>query len=353
MYLFGKIELDPSQVTEIKKVKRASFFDKLIDVLSFGKAGGKVEKETFSAVSILEKIYAGLRSIKVDNIIRLAVDDYDFYYDDSGREADMEDAVSLFTGKVDPIESELFETLYLVMEHSIDSIKLLIEIRVNRKHKVGEYPIIIIINGVIDEFKADGNVAPEQLKSKMKNLFSNSKEYEEFVDRLKRIFDSFINQLEYAVRKYIEVDDIRRESKIQVIRPKQKITHKNGIKHTKRSKPVNYGYYGFDDYFLYSWIWSDMMYEHNIYVHDVDIVDELGNEVLHIGENGFNAADTDTLNTDAPFEPVKTGDVEYFGNSEYDNELKNSGVDFGDIESDTASDDFDNDFSDSDFGDND
>jgi hypothetical protein len=351
MYLFAKIEIDPSQATEIKKVKPTSFFEKFIDVLSLGKASGKVEKETFSAVAILEKIYAGLHSIKVDNIIRLAVDEYDFYFDDSGQESDMDDAISHFTHKVDPIESELFETLFLVMEHSVDSLKLLIEIRINRKHKVGEYPIVIIVNAVVNEFQAGDNLALEQIKEKMKNIFANANEYNDFVDRQKRIFDSFINQLEYAVRKYIEADDIRRESKIQVIRPKSKMKSKKSIKHTKKSKPAYYGYYGFDDYFLYAWLWGDMMHEYNIYTHNIDIVDELGNEVMHIGDNGFNAADSDTLNSDADFEPVKNADIEYYRDNEYESEIKNDDWDSGSADSDSTG--FYDDSSDADFDNND
>ncbi len=349
MYLVGKIEIDPSQATEIAKVKPTSFFGKLLDVMSFGKASGKVEKETFSALSILEQIYAGLRTSKVDNIIRLAVDDYDFYYDDSGQEADMADAISQFTTKVDPLESELFETLYLVMEHSLAPLKLLIEIRINRKHNVGEYPISIFVNGVIDEYKTSDDTNLTQLKTKLKNVFAEQKEYDDFIDRHKRIFDSFMHQLEYAVRKYIEVDDVRVESKMQVIRPKKKIANKVEIKHNKRSKPAYYGYYGFDDYFFYAWLWGDMMHDYNIYTHSIDVVDEQGNEIAHIGNSGFNAGDSNMLNSDAPFEPVSGSDIEYFQDNEFDDDLQNGGINFENSDSDSS--DFSDDTPDFDLGD--
>ena len=84
MYFNGVLEIDPSQITIFKKVKPSKLFAKLTDVLSFGALGVKKEHETFTAVSILQQINMGLRSITVKNVIRLSVDDYDFYLDEKG-----------------------------------------------------------------------------------------------------------------------------------------------------------------------------------------------------------------------------------------------------------------------------
>ena len=352
MYLVGKLELDPSQETEIKKLKSSSAFGKLIDVLSFGQAGKKEEKETFTAVAFLDKIYSALKSIKVNNIVRLAVDDYDFYYDDAGDEADLETAFDHFKIKVDPIESELFETIYLVLEHDYEGLKLLIEIQFNRKHPVGEYPVIININAVTKDFDASGANDIDSLKNKMKNIFNNQKEYEDYVDRQKRVFNSFLDKFIFAIKKNIPLDDFRMETSVQIIRPKGKLKKKNDIKHVKKSKPVYYGYYGFDDYFYYTWLWGDMMHEHNIYTHDVDIVDEDGNEVMHVGENGFDAGDVDTLNTDAPFEPVQSDDIQYYPDNKFADDIEDSGIKFDDdITDDSDSTDFSDDDGDFDFDD--
>lgn len=350
MYLSGVLEIDPAQETEIKKVKPTSLFGKVLDFVSFGLAGSKQETETFTAVSILEQINAGLNAIGVNNIIRLAIDNYDFYYDDKGREADLTEALSHFKKKIDPIESELFGTIFMVFEHDQENLKILIEVRITRKHKVGEYPISIICNAVVKDFKAKETASEDFIKERMSGIFSNQQEYDNYVDRQKRLFDAFLEKLEYSIRKYLRVDDIRRYSNIKIIRPKNKIKDKKQIKHSKNSHPVYYGYYGWDDYAYYSWLWGDMMHEHNVYAHNIDIVDEEGNDVLQVGENGFNAGETDTLNTEAPFEPVRTGDVEYFKENEYADDLKQSGVIFdGDDESvddDDSNDDSDDDFDD-------
>ena len=128
MYFKGKLEIDPSQVTVYKRVKPTKLFSKLVDFLTFGAVSEKQETETFTAVSIIQQLNVGLRSIDVKNVIRLAVDDYDFYLDEKGQEDDLEQAMFEFKTKVDPIESEYYNTIYLVLEHVGDTIKYLIEI---------------------------------------------------------------------------------------------------------------------------------------------------------------------------------------------------------------------------------
>ncbi len=330
MYLVCKLELDPSQKTEIKKIKAGSGFSKFLDMLTFGQVGKKIESETFTAVTFIENIYSALNSIGVNNIIRLAVDDYDFYFDDSGKGADMEDAMEKFKIKVDPISSELFDTIYLVMEHDFDNLKLLIEIQLKRKHTVGEYPAIFNINAEIKDFVASSDKDLDNLKNKISGIFSNQKYYDEFVDRAKKIFDTFVAKLINAIKEFIPIDDLRRETAIQIIRPKTKIKNKNAIIHSKKSKPVYYGYYGYDDYFLYSWLWGDMMYQHNIYTRNVDIVDEEGNKILHIGEKGLNVGESNLLNVDVPFEVVRDDDIDYFPNNQYADDIKSQGINFDD-----------------------
>jgi len=317
MYLTGRIEIDSSQVTQIKKLKTSSLSNKFLELLTFGKVGEKQETETFTAVSILEKIYVGLRSINVDNIIRLSVDEYDFYYDEYGRADDLEEAIDGFTSQVDPIESRLFNTIYLVMEHNEKTLKYLVEIRIQRKHKVGEYPIIIIINAVADEFRKRDDESIEDLKTRLKPLFVSQQVYEEYILKQKSLFDGFLEKMERTIRDNIKVDDVVRGSNLQIIRTRSRVTDKTKIRHDKFSKPVYYGYFGFDNYFYYTWLWAGMMYDHNIYAHDFYLVDELGHEILQIGSNGFDAGDYATLNPDVPFEPISNADVEYFTQSEY------------------------------------
>ncbi|MBI5325341.1 MAG: hypothetical protein HZB41_08750 [Ignavibacteriae bacterium] len=349
MYLTGKIDIDPSQITVYKKVKPTKLFSKLVDALTFGSLSQKREHETFTAVAILQQLNIALRTLNVKNVIRLAVDDYDFYLDEKGEEDDLEQAMFEFKAKVDPIESEFFNTIYLVLEHNDDSIKYLIEISVYRKHKIGEYPIKINVNGVMTDLKTQDGESSEQLKARLEPIFSSQEAYDYFIKTKKTIFNSFIDELEQAVRRYIKIDDIKKTTTIQVIRPNEKVSSKEQIKHDRYADPVYYGYYGFDNYFLYSWLWADMLFSHNMYVNDFYMVDSLGNEVMNVGTMGFNAGDYNTLNSDASFEPPGAGDISYYGENEYEDTLADANLiedSAADTEADTSSDwlsdDYDN-----------
>lgn len=321
MYFSGKIEIDPSQMTLIKRVKPSKLFGKLLDTLTFGQLSKKQEQETFTALTILQQLNMGLRSMSIENVIRLAVDDYDFYLDEKGEDDDLSQAMFELKAKIDPLESEIFKTIYLVLEHLDNHLKYLIEISVERKHQVGEYPIGIKVNAVISDFKLRENETNEMLDNRIKFLFANQEKYDQFIIENRNKFDHFLNEMELAIRKVIKVDDIKLTSATQIIRPKKRIASPENIKHEHHSQPLFFGYYGLDSYFYYSWMWSSMMYSHNIYTHDVNIVDELGNEVMSVGEEGFNAGESNTLNIDSDFEPPVTGDIQYFGDNEYSDNL--------------------------------
>ncbi|MFH1049625.1 MAG: hypothetical protein V1779_01700 [bacterium] len=335
MYFNGILEIDPSQITIFKKVKPSKLFGKLKDVLSFGALGEKQEQETFTAVSILQQINMGLRSINVKNVIRLAVDDYDFYLDEKGLDDDLEQAMFEFKAKVDPLESELFDTIFLVLEHENDYLKYIIEISVMRKHKVGEYPIKININGVLKEFRySNDNTAKNRIKAKIEEIFTDQKKYDAFVLEKKMLFDIFIDDLAQAIKKFIRVDDLIKQSNIQIIRTKQKIESPKQIKHGRYAEPIHYGYYGIDDFFFYTTMWSSLMFTHNLMCANCLIVDGLGEPILRVGDNGFHAGESNTLNSGTPFEAPPGGDIEYFGNNEFSNDLASANLLTTDDESD-------------------
>ncbi len=326
MYFSAKLEIDPSQLTLIKKAQPTKLFGKFMHFLSLGQLSDRQEHETFTAVAILQQLNMCLRSLKVKNIIRLAIDDYDFYVDEKGVEDDLEQAMFEFKAKVDPMESELFNTIYLVLEHIDDSLKYLIEISVKRKHHVGEYPINIYVNGVLHRFKLGENESHNELRSKIAPVLESQTKYDSFVNKQKAVFYSFVSDLETALKKFIKVDDVRKKTNLQILRPKAKVMDVNEVKHERYSAPVYYGYYGFDSYFFYTWLWGDALYSMNTYVSDFMLVDEFGKEIMYTGKNGFYAGETDTLNSNAAFEPPLTGEIQYFDRNEYSDVLRKDGL---------------------------
>ncbi len=327
MYFNAILEIDPSQITVFKKVKPTKLFGKLLDALSFGALTEKQEYETFTAISILQQINMGLRSINVKNVIRLSVDDYDFYLDEKGVDDDLEQAMFEFKAKVDPLESELFNTIYLVLEHEDEYLKYVVEIAVKRKHRIGEYPIQIHINGILKDFKIDeNNFDREELKKNMAKIFSSQTEYDNYVNVRKTIFDQFVGGLAQSVKKFIRVDDIKIKTSTNILRPKEKIDSPNQIKHSKYNQPIHYGYYGIDDYLFYTTLWGSLMFSNSLMCHNCIIVDSLGNEVMEVGDQGFDAGEYNTLNDEASFEIPKEGDINYYDGNEYEDLVRDEGV---------------------------
>lgn len=326
MYFSGSIEIDPSQMTMIKRVKPTKLFGKLLDALTFGSTSDKQEHETFTALAILQQINMGLRTLDIKNVIRLAVDDYDFYLDEKGVDDDLSQAMFELKAKIDPIESEVFNTIYLVLEHLDKSLKYLVEISVTRKHQVGEYPIHINVNAVMADLKLKEGETPDDLKTRMGSVFQTQESYEDYVQRHKIKFDYFINELELSIRKVIKVDDIILKTDTKMVRPKRRVENLSQVRNDQHSEPIYYGYYGMGDYFFYSMMWSHMCYNNHIYCNNFTMVDETGHDVMTVGEEGFNAGDVDTLNQDADFEPPNNGDVDYHGGSEYEDQLQESNL---------------------------
>jgi len=226
-----------------------------------------------------------------------------------------------FSSRVDPIESELFNHIFLVLEHLKDSIKYLIEIRISRKHKVGEYPIVININGIFPEFRLEEKETGESLQNRIKPLFVSQSNHDKFVDEKWSLFNHFINELELAAKKFIKVDNIIKSTAIQIIRPKKLVKNTDDIMHDRFANPVYYGYFNFDNYFYYAWLWAGMMFESNLYANNFFLVDDLGKAILMVGDNGFNAGEFDTLNPGAPFIAPTSGDLQFYSDNEYQEDL--------------------------------
>lgn len=350
MFFTAKIELDPSQQTLIKKVPASGLFSKFLDVLTFGNAGEKVEQESFTAVSVLQDIYSALKKMNIYNIIRLSVDEYDFYYDDKGLDNDIDDAVFQFTTKIDPIESEYFKTLFLVVEHLENDFKYLIEISINKKHKVGEYPIRLNINGVINKFKKQNDENIDELKNRMASTFSSQIDYDNFVNSNQFIFSGFIEELVLNIKSFLALDDIKIDIKPVLIRPKQKKEDISDLNHVYHNQPVYYGYYGFDEYFFYSMLWSGMLYSSGLFINNIMIMDDLGNQINYIGDNGISASDSSFFDDNLPLDSVNNEDIftESIANtpdSNYDDNYHYSDDSNSDDFSD-SSDDFDSGFDD-------
>lgn len=328
MYLSSTMGVDPSQETIIEKVKPTKIFGRMVDFMTAGLASKKEEVETFTAIAILQQINRAARVLKITNVVRLSKDDFDFYFDEEGRRDDLKEAMDSFRLEAEGIESEIFKTVSLVLEHEDELLKYLVEIDISRKHRVGEYPVKIRINGLIKDFRKETDESVEEFKRRQQEAFSSQEAYEEYVHGRRTQFDSFVEQLEFELKKAIKIDDIRVETKSKLVRAKERTADAKDIRHIRdgyNTDPLFYGYYGFDAYFFSTMLWADMMFANNIYCHDMTIIDAEGHNVMDVGEEGFYAGDSNTLNVDEDFEAPESGDVQYYGENEFEDQIAEAG----------------------------
>jgi hypothetical protein len=338
MYFSGKLEIDPSKITRIAKIKPEKVFAKLVHALTLGASGKKVERETFTAMQILNDLKSSLTAMNINNVVRINVNNHDFYLDTKGVEDDLDIALDEAITLIDPLESETFNKIFMVLEHDETKQKYLVEISVVREHAVGEYPIQIKVNGLISDLKALPGESREAMQRRMEAIFRTQEDYEAFVRSQKAYFNDFLDKMEMSVKKFIQTDDIKKISSAKVIRPKEKVGSAGQIGRREEAEPVYHGYYAMNDFFFYSFMWSHMMHSHNIYVHDVDVVDDSGADIMSVGEEGFNAGDNNAINDEGDFEVPAEGDVSYHEGNEFTGDIEEAGVfDSGGL--DTGSDD--------------
>ncbi|KAA3612583.1 MAG: hypothetical protein DWQ05_18190 [Calditrichaeota bacterium] len=328
MYFKGSLAIDPAQLTNIEFKKPENSFASLVHVLTGGLASKKEEYETFTAVSILQQINLACQNLGINNMVRLAKDDIDFYLDVEGKQDDLDVVLEKFRLETDRYESELFDKIFIVLEHEEDLIKYLFEIDINRKHSVGAYPIEIKINGVLSEFKSSGASSAET-KAKMKSVFSSQEKYDTFLSEKQAVFNQFVSRFEQSVRRSIRVDEIKTKTSLKMVRPKKPVNTTSEIPVNRNADPVYYGYHGFGDFFLYAWLWSSFAHTSHIHCHNFDLVDEQGQTMMEVGENGFDAGATDTLNPEADFEAPEGGDVEFLSGHDYDADFAQADLDLG------------------------
>ncbi len=330
MYFSGRLEIDPAEMTEFRRVKPTKAFGKLCYYLTAGLAGSKREVETFTAVSILQQLNMAMRSLGIDNIVRLAVDDVDIYLDTEGRSGDLQHAMESFAVGAGHDGMADFQTLALVVEHHDADFKYLIDVHVDRVHGLHEYPITLVINGIVNELSlsdgdtADGLIDAAQCKKHLVPFFADNQTYKRYTGGKKHRFDIFVEQVRRAISEQIHVDNVISHTRKNILRPKARIKNRSQVKSRGDSDygdPIFYDYYGFDSGFFYCWLWSELCYDYGIHISETTIVDDGGHDVIDIGATGFDAGEVATLDPDVPICMPETSDAVVHGDNAYADEL--------------------------------
>ena len=314
MYFKGKLSIDPSQLTKIEKVSPEAGFKKLLFGITGGQFADKNEIETFKAMNILQQIHGSLAANGINNIIRLTHDDIDIYHDINGEKNDLSFAMDKYLIEIDDSMSTHFKTLSMVLEHEDDTYKYLIEIGVHKSHKENEYPIALVVSGLLKEFSPKPGETKEDIKAKMETYFKDQEAYNLFITTKKLAFEQFLESIRFETMKHIRVDDIKMDIKTRMVIKKEKQQANQRTADREYRPGMPFGYFGFGDLILYSWLWSELSFDHNMHMSDVDLVTDSGDFISSVGAEGVDAADASIMDYNEDFDTR----MEDIGSSEMD-----------------------------------
>lgn len=302
MFFKGTLTIDPSQLTKIERVKPKKAFKRMLYFMTSGKVSDKEERETFTAISILQQLNGVFLHNSIDHLVRLAHDDIDIYFDQEGRKNDLKDALDVYEIEIGESMSHHFHTLQMVLEHDDETFKYLIEIRINKNHEVGTYPIEIDVSGFLKEFKSNDFTSELDIKANARNIFSSNEKYTAYLNEKKMQFEGFMNLLKMDILKFIKVDDVKVDIKPTLILSKDKKEKTKRLKEKRTRVGHPSYYYGFDDYILYTWLWTDMCHQHSVDLDNVEILSEDGEHITDIGSESVNASEADLLDPDLDYD---------------------------------------------------
>lgn len=326
MFFLSYIELDPREVTLIKSNENESFFNNLKSIFLSKNYDNKIEQETFTAISIIHQINSALLELGINNIIKLSIDNYDYYHDIHSKEEDLEFAFAKLKFKIDPLSSKLFENIKIVLEHNDNDFKYYIDININRQHIVKDYPIKIRVIGFLKEFAISENNSEDTVIKKMDLLFESQNYYTGFVGFKELAFSNFVNNINFKLGEVIKVDGIKKNIMITYIRPEKSYTDYSQILNLKiygnfiQSHPLIY------NFSFYTWFWVEKLYQNNFKIDNSLFIDENGNSIFRVKNLGFVAKDTQMLNPSEQFVPLKVSYLKYYKNSIYNEILQKNGL---------------------------
>lgn len=309
MYWYGNIGIEPSQLAETRR-KPTKGFRRIAELLSAGVLSQREQVETFTAISILQEINVLMRSLGITDLVKLSKDDQVLYDDSAGADDDdLGSAVEQLQVNQRGLNGTVFETLTMMLEHHLDEIALIIEVRIRRVHEIGICPIQIIVNGLAAEMRGSGDLAVDA--TAVNKTFASQDTYNAFASKHREQFDGFMLRLELAVRQHMSVQDVHRSTRTKILRPDTAFNGEpSGQKDAKDHDPVFNRYDSTSDMFFYCWLWSSYSHDHGIHITDATLVDALGSDIFTIDELGVDAADGDLLNPDVPIAEVDTSSWE-------------------------------------------
>lgn len=328
MFLTANLEIDPSQITKIKRVNNDNVLFKLYDVLTANINNQSIEQETFTVVSILNQIQMGLMRLGVNNVIKINVDNFNYFYDGEGKEDDLFDAFHSIEQNIEPLESQHFNEIELVLEHLDEDIKYLIDVTIMRKHKVGEFPIKIRINGAFTDLRLEDNEDISVVENKLALICQEQVTYDKYIRAKRMIFQTFVSEFEHTLSKFIKIDGITLKFIDKMVRPKILVPGRREIRENNKSEPFFHGFHGINKCLTYTLYWGKHVSKNSLYVKDFTLCDDFGKDIFAIGKEGFNSGEIDILKPQTKFKISNLNELIIYSGHDYMEEMEEDNITF-------------------------
>jgi hypothetical protein len=301
MFFKGSLSIDPSALTQIQRIPPQNAFKRILYYLSLSLVSERQERETFTAVSILQQLYRVFAQLGVDDLVRLSHDGIDFYLDNQNEDKDLKATLDKYELETNEAMSVHFEQLNMVLQHKKDSFIYLFHICINRTHAVGKYPIQIEVNALLNEFAGATDISLK--KALQEKVFKNQNTYNSFLLSKQAEFDHFLDTLVFQLRASMQLDDVKNHTVAQIIAPKivtplptpatqARPNQAASTRHYLQNSPIFHGYDYLGTSLAYTYLWGQMCHSQHIQVQNVEVVSETGTALFQVGDKGFEVGDT-------------------------------------------------------------
>lgn len=308
MFLYNVIEFTPKKALLFPERRPGRMFKRFLQAVSLGSKSRDSVNEACAATLVLQHLYQGLATLGVTNIVRLACDDLDFYFDESGKDDDFHQALFQFAEIGKKRKSSDFDSLFLVLEHTHDDFEFLIQIRLNRRSDLARSAVQIQTHGLFREFTCQDE--PESVGFSLKRIMSDQTRYEQFIDEKRRRFNDFVGRLLLKMQETFALENLESESKPVIIRSRSFWHKPKPFEHGNPcDSPLFQDYYNWDKVVFYCLIWMNHMREHGITGRFYLIIDDQGRPLLHVDGRALTAQERLIFDVGRPFKGKLLGSL--------------------------------------------
>ena len=290
MYLQARITVDPSAATELVKTRPTKGFGRLAGVLSKGLKSPEEEQETFSALTILQQLFIVLRSLGVNDIVRISKDREVLFDDVTGKPDDLKPALEQTIRKLGKQQLQVFDSLTLILLHNTREQTFLLQLKVHRTHAVGEHPLQLVINTFPRALAVDGDESV--VARKLSAVFQNQSRYDGFVSRQRKALVGFLQKIQKTFRDRMQVDAVNVTTSVRIVRPTSRVSSIAEMPlatHNADVDPAFSGCFGTESAFFYAWLWADLCQKQAIRCNNCLVVDANGVPLETLDGEGVEA----------------------------------------------------------------